>query len=250
MLIAVVNESTLVSDRDVYDMCLAVNYQVRQHVAPAWELLAPSLKFATATPVEKGTVALGVLDDADQADALGWHAESAAGVVYGRVFARPVLDNGGDIMSRPLSVSSVLSHEAAEVLLDSACDLWADAGNGTAYAREACDAVESDSYPVTLTAEDTTVTAMVSDFLLPAWFDPQAAPGTPCDYLGLVTVPFRVRPTGYTMIMHEGRVSSVFGRRYPAWRKATKAYPIARTSRRVRQGGHGHHPGHGHGEPD
>jgi hypothetical protein len=50
------------------------------------------------------------------------------------------------------------------------------------------------------------------------------------------------------MILHEGRVSSVFGRRYPPWRLQANKYPIARTSRRVRQGGHG--DGHGHGKPD
>lgn len=243
MLIAVVNESTLVSDQDVYDMCLAVNHQLRHQVAPAWELLAPHLTFATSTPTEPGTVALGVLDDADQADALGWHTESALGVAYGRVFARPVLANGGNALTRPLSVASVLSHEAAETLLDQACTLWADGGFGILYPREACDAVEGDSYPVTLTAEGTTVTATVSDFLLPAWFDPQAAPGTKCDYLGLLTSPFQVRPTGYTMTMIEGRVGQVLGRRYPDWRKATKVYPIARTSRRA-------HQGHHHGKPD
>lgn len=129
MLIAVVNESTLVSSQDAYDMCLAVNHQLRHHVAPAWGLVAPELMFATSTPTTPGTAAIGILDDADQANDLGWHTESAAGVVYGRTFARPVLDNGGDALTNPLSVASVLSHEACELFLDPSCNLWADAGH-------------------------------------------------------------------------------------------------------------------------
>ena len=251
VLIYVVNEATLVSNSDAYDMCLAVNRQLREHVAPAWGLAAPCLQFVTSTPVEPGTAALGILDDADQADDLGWHAETTAGVVYGRVFARPVLDNGGNALTNPLSVASVLSHEAIEVVLDPACNLWADAGNGTSYAQEGCDAVESDSYRVTLSAGDTTVTAMVSDFLLPAWFDPQAPKGVPRDYMGLLKAPFQVRPTGYTLTRQRGRVSLVTGRRYPGWRRAAKAYPIARTARRAHQGVRGESgPGHGHGKPD
>ena len=255
MLIAVINEATLVSNSDAYDMCLAVNRQLREHVAPAWGLAAPDLVFATSTPTAPGTAALGILDDADQADALGWHTESAAGVVYGRVFARPVLDNGGDAMSKALSVSSVLSHEAVELFLDRSCNLWADAGHGTSYAYEGCDAVESDSYPVTCEANQTTVTATVSDFLLPAWFDPQASPVAGFDYMNLLTSPFQVRPTGYTLIRYEGKISSVFGRKYPHWRLEAKRTPIARTARRLHQGsrGHGdggHEHGPGHGEHD
>jgi hypothetical protein len=257
VLIAVVNESTLVSDQDVYDMALAVNHQLRHQVAPAWGIAAPCAAFATSTPIEPGTVAIGVLDDADQASALGWHTETAAGVIYGRVFARPVLDNGGNALTNPLSVASVLSHEAVEVVLDPACNLWADAGNGTSYAYEGCDPVESDSYPVTLSAEGTTVIATVSDFLLPAWFDPLAAAGTPRDYMGLLTTPFQVRPTGYALTRRRGKIALVTGRRYPGWRRESKAYPIARTSRRAHQGIAGEsepgRPAHGrpgHGKPD
>jgi hypothetical protein len=236
MLIAVVNQSTLVSDTDAYNMSLAVNYQVRHHVAPPWGLLPPMLMFVKSAPTVPGSAVIGILDDSDQADALGWHTESAGGVVYGRVFARPVLDNGGDALTKPLSVASVLSHEAIETTLDPACDLWADAGSGTSYAREGCDAVESDSYAVTLGTGASQLSVTVSDFLCPAWFDPMAGPGSAFDYLHLCTAPFQVRPTGYTITMTNGQVNQVFGQHYPAWRKETKQTPVARTARRLEQG--------------
>jgi hypothetical protein len=69
--------------------------------------------------------------------------------------------------------------------------------------------------------------------VLPAWFDPNAAPGK-TDYLGLVTAPFQVRDTGYVIEMPSGAssVTEVWGERYPEWRKAVKASPAARTARR------------------
>ena len=235
MLIVVTNKSTLLTGAQADAMTAAINYQVAHHVAPAWNLVPPVVAFLQdATHVPAGTAVIGIFDDADQAGDLGWHTEAAGGVVYGRVFAQPVLSNGGEITEGALTVASVLSHEVIETVGDSACDLWADAGAGTAYARELCDAVESDTYIVE--AANGSPRVSVSDFLLPAWFDPDALPGSHCDYLGLITTPFQVRTTGYTLTMTEGTVNQVFGEEYPEWRKATKTFPIARTARRLRQG--------------
>ena len=236
MLIAVVNHSTEVTDGEVYDMTIAVNRQVRTDVAPLWGIMPPVVTYLAKDPVLPGSAVMGVFDNADQAGDLGWHTETAGGVVYGRVFAQPVLANGGGKLTGALSVCSVLSHEVIEVVGDAACDLWADAGNGTAYARELCDAVESDSYVMMVGTGVTAIKATVSDFLTPAWFDPNAAPGSEFDYMRILTAPFQVRPTGYTITETEGTVSQVFGEKYPEWRKATKEYPIARTARRLKQG--------------
>lgn len=236
MLIVVVNHSTVITNSDAYTMALAANRQLRHDVAPIWGMLPPLVTYLPADPVLPGSAVLGIFDDADQAGDLGWHTETAGGVVYGRVFARPVLDNGGDVMTNQLSVSSVLSHEVIEVFLDPACSLWADDFQGTSYAREAADAVESDSYAVTLGTGTSAVRATVSDFLTPAWFDPQAAAGSEFDFMRLVRAPFQVRPTGYTILMKDGAVTQRFGAHYPAWRLATKTSPLARTAKRLEQG--------------
>ena len=97
----------------------AVAHQLRYHAAPAWGKSPVPVVF-TSNPqdAQPGTYVIGILDDSDQANALGWHTEDAQGRVYGRVFASPVLDNGGNALTRSLSVASVLSHEVLEAFID------------------------------------------------------------------------------------------------------------------------------------
>jgi hypothetical protein len=227
MLIGVINKSSLVSDRDAYDMTLLVNYQLRQHAAPAFDRLPPEIHyFPSATSVPAGAFVIAIGDNSDQAGALGYHA-----LGYGRVFAEPVLQAGGGILAGELSVCSVLSHEALESFGDIYANLWGDTGNGTCYAYELGDPVESDSYSIGVRAKDGThVQGTVSDFVLPSWFDP--AGEAPFDYLGQLTAPFEVRQTGYVIAMTDGNVTEQWGERYPEWRKAMKASPLSRTSQR------------------
>jgi hypothetical protein len=235
VIIGVQNLSTLVTDEDVYQMAVLVDKQLREHVAPAWGLVPPTVTFL-AKPAEFPCDAIiGVLDDADQAGDLGWHTEGPDADVYGRVFAQPVLQNGGNALTNALSVCSVLSHECIETLGDAACNRWAQRTDGSQVAVELADPVEGDSYEITIIGPkaDDGVTGTVSDFVLPAWFDPDADPGT-ADWMKLVTAPFQVRDTGYVIVMAAGSttVTEQWGERYPEWRKATKADPLARTARR------------------
>jgi hypothetical protein len=228
-VIAVVNKSTLVTDADVAVMVRAVGYQLRHHAAPAWGIPPMSVRHVDdeiAAPA--GSCVIAILDDADQAGDLGWHTEGPGGVVYGRVFARPVLDNGGHALDGDLSVSSVLSHEVLETAFDRHVNLWADAG-AVSYAYEVCDPVESDSYPVTVNRR----TAMVSNFVTPAWFDANAAAGEQLDWLGKLTRPFQLGDGGYVITMRDGKVSQTFADRYPDWRRQLKQRDGSRLTRRV-----------------
>ncbi len=232
MIIGVQNFSTLVHSPDAYEMTLLVNRQVRDHVAPAWGLLPPEVVYLSSSSGIHCDAVIGIFDDAGQAGDLGWHTEAQGGNVYGRVFARPVLDNGGNALTAPLSVCSVLSHEAVETLGDPTCARWAQRADGTLVAYELADPVESDSYQMTITASSgEQITGTVSDFVLPSWFDPEAASGE-TDYLGLLTSPFVIRPTGYTIEMTAGTISETWGEQYPSWRLATKQNLSARTARR------------------
>jgi hypothetical protein len=234
--IVVTNQSTTVSDGDVQTMTRAVAAQVKLHAAPLWAIepvpvtYLPKESLQTAPP---GSWVIAVLDDPDQADALGWHTEQQGGVVYGRVFARPVLDNGGDALTKQLSVASVLSHEVLETFVDPHVNLWADAGNGTAYSYEVCDPVESDSYAIDIDSTNVTV----SDFVTPHWFDPQAGASATLDYLGKCTHPFQLTHGGYVVILKEGKPTQKFGEAYPAWRKATKRADTSRFARRLARRG-------------
>lgn len=233
MIIGVQNLSSVVSSEDAYAMTLLVDKQVREHVAPAWGIIPPQVRFVTNAGQGSHDAIIGILDDADQAGDLGWHTEGPDADVYGRVFARPVLANGGNALTNVLSVCSVLSHEVIETLGDPACNGWAQQGDGTLTARELCDPVEAASYTISVTSRNgTTVTGTVSDFVLPAWFDPDAAPGEQLDWLSLLTAPFQVQSDGYVIVMTGGTVTDQWGDRYPEWRKMTKQHPTARTARR------------------
>lgn len=236
LIIAVQNLSTLVSDQDAYDMTLLVDRQVRDHVAPAWGIQPPFVEFYKpsadpAVPAPHFTAIIGILDDADQAGDLGWHTEGPDAAVYGRVFARPVLANGGNALTDQLSVCSVLSHEVIEVIGDAACNGWAQRPDGSLAARELCDPVEGDSYVMTVKTAGETVSGTVSDFVFPAWFDPDAA-GAPFDWMDLLSSPFQVRPSGYLIVMAGGTVTEQWGEEFPLWRLVTKEHPTARTARR------------------
>jgi hypothetical protein len=215
---AVVNQSTLVSDADAHTMWVATKNQLFYHAAPAWER-----KFMDSVFVPKGgfipvdAFPIYLLDNPDVANALGYHTEDPGGKIYGRVFAGPVLQNNGTILSGPLSVSAVLSHEVLEFFVDRHCQMWADRGDGTMVAYEVGDPVENDSYTVhakTLTGQ--TVSVSVSNFVLDAWFDVQAtAPGTKYDWMNKVTAPLQMSSGGYGVILDTktGQTTQIFANR-------------------------------------
>lgn len=240
MRILVVNKSTRVSNSDVVSMTAAVNVQARSHAAPAWDMRPPSVIYSSVDPGTPSSVVITVFDDSDQAGALGYHTEGPNGIKYGRVFAGPVLDNGGNALTAPLSVATVLSHEVLEALVDPACNSWSDRQDGSSVATEVGDPVEGDSYAIGVTnpyGEHVSVT--VSNFVMPAWFDPAPAPGAQLDWMRLLHTPFEVRPSGYVVTMVDGVVSQQFGQEYPEWRKATKQSETSRTARRLTQGSSG-----------
>jgi hypothetical protein len=233
--IVVTNQSTEISDADASLMTRAVATQVKLHAAPLWQIdpvpvtFLPKAAIGTAPP---GSWILSILDDPDQADALGWHTEDQGDVVYGRVFARPVLTNGGSSLDGQVSVASVLSHEVLETVVDPHVNLWADNGQGTAYSYEVCDPVESDSYVI----EVDTRSVSVSNFVTPHWFDPQAAANEQVDYLKNCSHPFEMTKGGYVVILEEGKPTQKFGEKYPEWRKKMKGDPSRFAKRLKRQG--------------
>jgi hypothetical protein len=228
-MICLVNKSTLLRDADVRLMARACAAQVRLHLAPAWGMAPiPVVYLSSKDDAPPGAWVLTVLDDSDQADALGWHSEDDSGLYYGRIFARPVLDNGGNALTKNLSVASVGSHEVCEIFCDPSCNLYAERDQHTEIAVEVCDPVESDSYVIKIDG----ISITVSNFVTRRWFDPQAQGGR-FDYLGKLTTPFTMTKGGYVIVKKDGIVSQQFGDRYPEWRKDTKQHPLARTSRRV-----------------
>lgn len=228
MYLAVLNESKLFSAAHTQAAVSACASQIKLHVAPVWDMTPASIIYhRRKKEVPPGADILVILDDSDQAGALGYHRETPDGKPYGRVFVRPVLNHGGEPLSGNLSVSSVFSHEVCEWFVDRFLNLWADGPKG-AYAVEICDPVENDSYEISGVS--------VSNFVTKRFYDSRAPAGTRFDYLKKLKKPFTCTEGGYLQVRKAGVIKQIFGARYPEWKMAGKRFPAARSKRRVRHG--------------
>jgi len=207
--VALVNHSTTyVLTPDVGS---ALQTQVTRDFFPAWGILA-----SVASRAAKATDwALGIFDTADQAGALGYHDVTPAGLPLGKVFVT-VSDQAG------VSVSSVLSHELLEMLLDAYVNLLVqDSMNSERFwAYEACDAVEDATYIIG--------GVEVSDFVIKRYFQPSLALSKPFDYLGILPGPVpALTPGGYMAYLENGQWGEVVG-----FRRAGRQSGWQGTSRR------------------
>lgn len=206
----VVNGSTLVTDADVQRMTQACNRQIEQHAAPAWGKARVVTHFHAGRDLKSVQAAIPtqawviiILDDPDQAGALGWHWQDDQDRIYGEIFAKPCLSAGSTALTGKYAVSSVLSHEVLETFGDPFCNGWSDSGRGYLIAQELCDPVEADTYLIDGVA--------VSNFVLPEWFDPTVSAGEKFDYLGKLKLPYAMTPGGYWVQMPTGSESQKFG---------------------------------------
>jgi hypothetical protein len=230
MLIAILNQSTLVADADVAAMTEAIATQIQFDAAPVWDRAPAAVVFYTdPTAVPAGAHGIAIVDTIqDQPKGvLGFHTEDQGGQLWGVVAAKPELDNGGQVTTGDWSVSSTLSHEVLEMFVDPNCNLWANDGKGSAYSLEVCDPVEAPTYAVSGVS--------VSNFVTPFWYDPLAPATAQFDKLGLLTAGFSVLKGGYMVYESAGKEQQQFGNEFPNWRKEMKTGPLARTRRRVIQ---------------
>jgi hypothetical protein len=230
MLIAILNQSTVVADSDVATMTEAIATQVQFDVAPVWDRAPAAVVFYTdpaAVPAAAHGIAIVDTIQDQPKGVLGFHTEDQAAQMWGVVAAKPELDSGGQVTTGDWSVSSTLSHEALEMFIDPNCNLWANDGKGTAYSLEVCDPVEAPTYTVSGVS--------VSNFVTPSWFDPLAPATAQFDKMGQLTAGFSVLNGGYMVYERAGKQQQQWGNQYPNWRKEMKTGPMARTRRRVIQ---------------
>lgn len=189
--IAIVNESTVVTTDQVRQWAIAIQQQITLHVAPIWGYRATLFTY----PTKKGDVIppnmwqCAILDDSDQAGALGYHDFTASGQPLGKVFAKTCQQAGS-------SVSVCMSHEIIEMLADPLLNLMtADPRTQTPtrfYAFELCDPVEDDSLGYHVGG------VLVSDFVLPGWFVPASdVPAMQVDWMDRLTAPLSLATGGY-----------------------------------------------------
>ena len=221
--IAIINESTVLSDDLVSGGVLdALRTQLTRDFCGAWNVGIPKLIFAAKGPggqpptLTADTWVIAILDDSDQADALGYHDETANGTPLGKVFAKSCLDDH-------VSWTVCLSHELLEMLADPYINLCAEGADGRIRAMEVCDAVEDDSCGYEISG------ILVSDFVLPAWFSLRNVPA-PFDFCKKVPAAFALAQGGYISIMAAGNWSQE-----NADTKAARKRPAQKGSRRERR---------------
>jgi hypothetical protein len=234
MHVHVVNLSTLVSDDQVRAMVKAVSAQVRGEFREAWERSHDAVHFAKPADLEKTAervIAIVNAPPQGEEGVLGEHTELLGDQVRGYVYCAPVLDAGGGVLDVPeggprgCAISAVLSHEVLELLGNPNVNRWADDDLGDSIALEMCDPCEADAYLVG--------DVLVSDFVLPSYFDPQAE--RPFSHLDSITVAFGLAPEGYQIVRDAGTNERSTWGEIAEWRKHGKASVLSRTSRLCRK---------------
>lgn len=243
VLIAVINESTLVNNTDAENMVAAIQLQVNRDFLPAWNMRAATVQFfASKAAVAKNDWCISILDNSTQAGALGYHTIEADDEIDGFIFAKPVLDNKGVVLydaaePQNTSVSSVLSHEVLEALGDPYANQYCDgfevkATDGkiySEYAVEVCDAVENNSYMVSVNNIDISV----SNFVYPNYFRPEAtAADAPFDQMRKLARPFSMTEGGYLVVRQSGAVQQIFAEKMPTWKQDMKKGGFSRPGKR------------------
>ena len=221
--IAVINESTAISDEEVQNMLPAFSQQWNNDLRPVWGVDAATFTFIPngGTPAP-GTWWLVFLDDSDQADALAYHDLTDEGLPISKVFVKTILADNA-------SVSVGATHELVEM----AVDPWLNSAyqdlQGVFWAGEIADPVEADSYGYMVAG------VLVTDFVTPNWFGHQHATAT-IDFRGHAAAPFEVLSGGYAQKFDpsQGWVQ-VTGSRARKSKMAAHASQGSRRERRMRQ---------------
>jgi hypothetical protein len=187
--ISVINESTVLADNDVLPVVAALQKQVTNDFRPVWGTDAELSIVPKGAQPPSGSWWLVLLDDSDQANALGYHDLTSEGLPIGKVFAASDLKAG-------TSWTVTASHELLEMLGDPNINLTVFVQNtntaGILYAYEVCDACEDDSLGYQID------NILVSDFVYPSWFESFRTEGsTQFDRVNKIQTPFQLLTNGY-----------------------------------------------------
>src|SRR5580704_14923976 len=188
--ISIINASTVLTDTEIRPVVNALQQQVTNDFRPAWGTDAVLKIIPQGTQPPAGTWWLTVLDDSDQAGALGYHDLTPDGLPIGKVFAGTDLKYGSNW-------TVTASHELLEMLGDPNINLsvlvqTSDENAGRLFAYEVCDACEDDSFSYKIGDVN------VSDFVFPSWFEDFRAEGsTQFDQTRKINRPLLLLKGGY-----------------------------------------------------
>jgi hypothetical protein len=217
MNIALINQSTAITDEEVRRIAEACDIQLRRDVSPVWDI-KHSLRVTTTRSDNEYPFFL-VDEIPEEKDALAYHYVQDNGVPAGKIGVKTTL-------AADESVSSATSHEAVELQCDIFCASWSYSDRlRCLVATEACDPVQADVYMIE--ARDGT-RIEVSNFVTPAYFTEDPL-GKPLDHVGTLDQTFDIAKGGYQIRMQGGRVSNVFGKDFSPKVRAGKEASRGRT---------------------
>jgi hypothetical protein len=243
--IAILSLSKKVRLDDVMAIAEACNRQAAEHVCPAWLVpYRPINVYSDPTKLPVTRTDVCTLQDEPGDAGPGVLAYHSLGITpFAKIFANPVLDNGGVILCDPddnqrPSLAAVFSHELIELNVDPGVDQYAIDARGREIDLEIGDPFQTQSYPMVAKMPWGDVFVALSDFALPSWFKVKGKPpyNWMSDMAGFAgTAPFQISHGGYAMVNGD----PVFARREdgsevhpPAWWLAMR--PPGR--RRLRKG--------------
>jgi peptidoglycan hydrolase-like protein with peptidoglycan-binding domain len=213
--IACVNRATTDLGVDWEQLIAAFDEYANAIFARVWGTPANIINADGSSNIPSGCWGILFLDDADAADALGYHDLTPEGLPLSKVFVRTTLNDAQ-------KVSVTAARELAEMLVDPGIQMGAIGPDGqTWYAYEVADAVEREEFEVRGVA--------VSNFVYPAWFEAFRAPGSAqFDHLRTCNRPFELRPGGYMPVFRNGTWTQIFGDRQAAQRFNAASHPRMR----------------------
>lgn len=195
--IAVSNESTAVGDAEVQACLPAWQHQIGYHFRPFWNAYGRLLWFPDGKVVPPQAWHLAILDDSDQAGALGYHDVTVAGTPLLKVFAGTDIQYG-------LSWSVTATHEILEALADPDVSRGEQVDAKRWFALEVGDPVEADDLAYHV-PNGKGQQVLCSDFILPAWFHPEWQGVIKYDYMGHCKQALQILQGGYMSVYVSGR---------------------------------------------
>lgn len=174
-----------------------------------WSTVQYVCQAAPSTMTSVSTMYCTFMDNADVSGALAYHTQGS-NVPYGKVFVKTILSYGGATLlgatNAVPTIAQAFAHEIFEMIGNQNANIWWQLNNGYLIPGEVADPVQGNLVRVTV---GSTVVGL-SDYILPAWMDPQETRG-PFNYLNTLTKPFQLAKGGYVILMRNGVTSYVLG---------------------------------------
>lgn len=182
--------SLKVTTLELQNIARAVTIQLNRDYAPKWGG-SYNVRVSDGTDLQDGEVVFSIVDSLpdEEKDVVALHTVTGNGVAV--AYEAQAMCNS--VTTGKDSMSVAISHECCETACDYACNEWVDDGEGSEYAKECCDSVESNYYAVSL---DENTSIDVSAFALPAFFNPNDSKG-PYSFPELPIKPLQTYVGGY-----------------------------------------------------